>query len=312
MTFEVTRYDPAHAATWDSFVRSSKNATFLHERSFMDYHADRFDDHSLMVTRNGKLFALMPANARDGELQSHGGLTYGGVLSDAKMSAADMLHVFEAIVAYGKGAGLRALSYKPVPPIYHSQPAQEDIYALFRCGADLTRVDVSATIPIPDRLPFSKSKKVGVRRAADGGVEVRESTDWAACWDLLGAVLAQRHDARPVHSLDEITLLAGRFDGRIRLFGAFDGDAMISAMVMFDFGQTVHVQYIASSDRGRELGGVDAIVNVLLEDVYGDRVWFDFGISTTDQGRVLNEGLAQQKEMFGARSTVYQQYRLAF
>ena len=34
---------------WDSFVRLSKNGTFLFERGFMDYHSDRFDDCSLMI-----------------------------------------------------------------------------------------------------------------------------------------------------------------------------------------------------------------------------------------------------------------------
>ena len=34
---------------WDSFVRRSKNGTFLLQRGFMDYHADRFFDCSVMV-----------------------------------------------------------------------------------------------------------------------------------------------------------------------------------------------------------------------------------------------------------------------
>ncbi|UWQ30883.1 GNAT family N-acetyltransferase [Leisingera sp. M523] len=290
-------------------MTASKNGTFLLQRGFMDYHADRFQDHSLMIHEDGKLLAVLPANADGTALNSHGGLTYGGVISGTKMSAERMLMVFDALAAYLRPAGFTEVNYKAIPYIYHRQPADEDIYALFRQGAQVVRTDVSATIAVPHRLPFGSGKKDGLRKARKAGLEIRESTDWSACWALLSQVLDDRHKARPVHSEAEIRLLAGRFPDRVRLFGAFDGDQMISALVIFDCGQTVHVQYIASSDLGRQKGGVDMIVHHLLDTVFTGRTWFDFGISTTDQGRELNTGLAKQKEMFGARSTVYQQYR---
>ncbi|WP_264212584.1 GNAT family N-acetyltransferase [Leisingera thetidis] len=309
MTVEVRRYTAEDASPWDAFLKTSKNGTFLLQRGFMDYHADRFQDHSLLIFEDGRLLAVMPANADGTVLNSHGGLTYGGVVSGAKMSAERMLAVFDALSAYLRAAGFSEVNYKAVPYIYHSQPADEDIYALFRHGAQAVRTDVSATIAIPHRLPFGSGKKDGLRKARKAGLEIRESTDWSACWALLTRVLGDRHNARPVHSETEIQLLASRFPDRIRMFGAFDSDQMVSALVIFDCGRTVHVQYIASSEQGRRKGGVDMIVHHLLEEVFADRAWFDFGISTTDQGRELNAGLAKQKEMFGARSTVYQQFR---
>ena len=38
------------------------------------------------------------------------------------------------------------------------------------------------------------------------------------------------------------------------------------------------------------------------------RAYFDFGISTEDGGRVLNEGLIYQKEGFGGRAVCYDTY----
>ncbi len=306
----ITRYTPSDAEVWDAFVKTSKNGTFLFQRGFMDYHADRFQDHSLMIFEAGNLLALLPANRAGDELVSHGGLTYGGIVSGTKMSAGRMLLVFEALKEYMRGAGLKLLRYKAVPYIYHDQPADEDIYALFRHHAKLTRADASATIALPRKLPFGSGKKDGLRKALKAGLEMRESRDWAACWAMLEQVLSDRHDARPVHSLDEIQLLAARFPEEIRLFGAFDADDMIAALVIFDCGATVHAQYIAASDRGRAHGAVDLIVKSLIDDQFADRRWFDFGISTTDQGRELNEGLARQKEMFGARTAVYGHYEL--
>ncbi len=306
---EIRRYDSDRADTWDDFVRRSKNGTFLFQRGFMDYHADRFSDHSLMIYEGDALLAVLPLNQTDEALVSHGGLTYGGIVSGSKMSATRMLGVFDALEAYMRKQGIGTMLYKPVPHIYHAQPAEEDLYALFTKGAELIRVDASATIALPRRLPFGSGKKDGLRKARKSGLEVRESTDWAQCWALLTQVLSERHDVKPTHSLEEIQLLNRRFPAHIRLVGAFDGSEMISALVIFDCGDTIHAQYIASSEQGRRNGGVDLIVQTLVETDYADRQWFDFGISTSDQGRTLNDGLSQQKEMFGARTTVYQQFR---
>jgi len=309
-SLEIRRYAASDAEIWDAFVKASKNGTFLFQRGFMDYHADQFQDHSLMIFEAGNLLALLPAN-RDGDaLVSHGGLTYGGIISGNKMSAVRMLLVFDALQEYMRAAGLKVLRYKAVPYIYHDQPADEDIYALFRHQAKLVRADASATIALPRKLPFGSGKKDGLRKALKAGLEMRESRDWATCWTLLKQVLSDRHDARPVHSLDQIQLLAARFPDEIRLFGAFDTDDMIAALVIFDCGAAVHAQYIASSDRGRAHGGIDLIVKTLIEEQFADRRWFDFGISTTDQGRELNEGLSRQKELFGARTVAYAHYEL--
>lgn len=131
-----------------------------------------------------------------------------------------MLAVFDALGVYLRAAGFTGVNYKAVPYIYHSQPADEDIYALFRHGAQAVRTDVSATIAVPRRLPFGSGKKDGLRKARKAGLEIRESTDWSACWTLLTQVLDDRHNARPVHSEAEIRLLAARFPDQIRMLPA--------------------------------------------------------------------------------------------
>jgi hypothetical protein len=83
---QVERYTPALQTLWDDFVRSSKNGTFLLERGYMDYHADRFADHSLLVRDDeGTLLAVLPTNADGPRLASHGGLTYGGFIATPVM-----------------------------------------------------------------------------------------------------------------------------------------------------------------------------------------------------------------------------------
>src|SRR5260370_34235078 len=122
----VGRYAAAMQPVWDDFVRASKNGTFQLERSYMDYHADRFADHSLLVRDDeGDLLAVLPANADGPQLLSHGGLTYGGFVTDVAMKTPLMLGVFEPAVEYLCEHGCTAWLYKPVPHNYHRCPAEE-------------------------------------------------------------------------------------------------------------------------------------------------------------------------------------------
>ncbi|MDO4958531.1 MAG: GNAT family N-acetyltransferase [Prevotellaceae bacterium] len=59
----ICRYTQNKQTEWDAFVKVSKNGTFLFLRAYMDYHSDRFTDHSLMYyNEKGKLIAVLPAN----------------------------------------------------------------------------------------------------------------------------------------------------------------------------------------------------------------------------------------------------------
>lgn len=306
----VKPYDASEADAWNAFVAASRNGTFLHDRRFMEYHAHRFHDASLMVKRAGKVLALLPANRSETQVVSHGGLTYGGVIVGNDMRTGLMLETMAAISAYLRQTGATQLIYKPTPHFYHSAPVEEDLYALSRLGGRLIQTDASAAIPLSRRPKESQSRRQAAKRAAKEGFVVSETQDWSAFWGILTDVLAERHEAAPTHSLAEIEQLAQSFPSRIRLFGAMQGNTMQAGVVSFDCGRCIHIQYIAGNPEGRAAGAIDAIILHLIQSVFADRDWFDFGISTTEGGAVLNPGLAQQKEMFGARCVVYQRYAL--
>ena len=87
---------------------------------------------------------------------------------------------------------------------------------------------------------------------------------------------------------------------------------MCAGVIIFKHDRVAHAQYMATTPIGRECGGLDLIVSTLLNDFYKDIPFFDFGISTEDSGRFLNEGLIAQKEMFGARAMVHDTYEIRF
>lgn len=309
--FEIKRYTSSDAAEWNNFVAGSKNGTFLFDRGYMDYHADRFADHSLMIYLDGRLYALLPACAdADGTLWSHRGLTYGGVITSVDVSAADMVSLFAELNGFLRSvSGIRRVVYKAVPWIYHRLPAEEDLYAIFReCNARLFSREISSTIFLESRVRWSHGRKCGVSKARNNGVTVECSSDLAGFWQVLTENLNTRYGVNPVHTLAEMELLKSRFPANISLYVARRDGEVVGGTVLYDFGRVVHSQYISASAEGKRLGAIDAIYDRILNHDFADRRYFDFGKSTEGQGRRLNESLIFQKEGFGGRGVCYDTY----
>ena len=117
---KAVAYEEGYAATWDQFVRESRNGTFLFQRPFMEYHKDRFEDASLLfLDEKGGVRGLLPANVRSdkGLVQSHGGLTYGGLVLGADTQATEVGEMMRLLTAHFLEKGCRALQYKPTPYI---------------------------------------------------------------------------------------------------------------------------------------------------------------------------------------------------
>lgn len=311
--WHVSDYTVDDAAVWNAFVRTARNGVFLFERDYLDYHADRFVDASLMLWRGDALRAVLPAHRVGDQIVSHGGLTFGGLLLHPAVGAPETLSLFEQLAEALRERGATRLVYRPVPHIFHRQPSEDDLYALHRLGARTVRVDLSTTVDLARRPAFAKGRRHALSKARRAGIAVRASDDYAGYWSLLGAVLAERHGSAPTHTLDEITRLARRFP-QIRLVGAhadgMDGGALLAGAVVYRYDGVLHTQYLACSDAGREVGALDTVIAHLIDDAHDDCRWLSFGVSTTDHGRELNAGLVAQKEMFGGRSTVLQTLEL--
>ncbi|MFZ2986732.1 GNAT family N-acetyltransferase [Ideonella sp.] len=319
---DIRRYQPSDAAAWNAFVSSSANGTFLFNRGYMDYHAHRFEDHSLLFHRGGKLVALLAAHREAEQLISHGGLSYGGVIVAEPLGAASMLSLIQTLQTQLTELGVASLIYKAIPHIYHRKPCEADLYALFRCGAQLSRRDVLSAIgPTPAHWSAAGRRQVtGAKRAAvdfelltcarldqsaDGA-----AADWARFWALLGSELQTRHASAPVHSLSEILALAAAFPENIRLEVARRGDEILAGMVLFETATALHVQYMAASPVARRCAALDLLAERAIERAQAQGKWFDFGHSNQDQGRVLNDGLAFYKESHGASAVMQDHYLL--
>ena len=309
--FEVKQYTQKQIQEWNEFIGDSRQGTFLFNRYYMDYHADRFQDASLMIYRKGQLYALLPANRLGDTLYSHQGLTYGGLITKKQATTAEICEVFIRINEHLYNSEIQRVIYKPTPWIYHCYPAEEDLYALINvCHAQLVARDISSTIPFALRMKFTESRRSGIRKATRAGVTVCESKDYATFWNILNDNLTKKYDTHPVHSLEELTLLHSRFPNSIRLFMAYnDKGIAIGGTIIYEMPQVIHTQYISASPEGKKLGAIDLLFDYILNNVYANhKGFFDFGKSTEAGGKILNTTLIFQKEGFGGRGVCYDSY----
>lgn len=313
--YSIEVYSPQNAAQWDEFVRTSRNATFLLQRAYMDYHADRFADYSLMIYSGGKrrliaLFAACVGEERN--ISAHGGLTYGGlVLPFSGLDGVAVVEIMSEILAYYRNAGYNKLQYKSIPHIYHVYPCEEDIYALFRCGARLSECNLSSAIDLSRPLDFNENSRRNMRMAEKSGVKVEKSDDYPGFWQILETILAERYSTRPVHTLAEISLLASCFPENIELYVARNAvGTIIAGTVIYRTTTCMHAQYIAASPEGKACGALNLLFRHLISEESEGVSYFDFGTSNEDHGRYLNAGLLRQKNGMGGRGVAYNIYEV--
>jgi hypothetical protein len=315
MTVQVVPYDATRAMEWDRFCAVTLQGTLLHTRKFLSYHGDRFADRSVMLTEEGRLIGLLPAALHPSDpscVMSHPGATYGGIVHTGYLRGGRMLEALSAILRHYEALGAKTLVYKSVPVFYHRSPAQDDIHAIFRAGGRRTRCDLSSTICLAARLPVSERRRRSLRKAMQANTEVVDGIGrLTEFWGILSENLARKHGARPAHTVQEIEFLTRLFPDEIKLvIGLIDG-RIEAGTLLFRTPTCDHAQYIAASQRGNEVCALDAVFEHCIAAARGaGTIWFDFGISTEDAGRFLNEGLYGFKSEFGAGGTVYEFYEL--
>jgi len=307
----IEKYQKEKHNIWNHFVAKSKNGTFLFDRRYMDYHEDRFDDHSLMIFRKDKLYALLPANRVNNTLYSHQGLTFGGFIMDKNNSTSGMLEIVKETKDYLLSHGINEIIYKPTPYIYHHLPSQEDMYAFFRCCEIQTvGCNISSAIFQNNKIKFESSRKGGIVKALRAELHISESKNYSAFWNILKNNMSMKYKTKPVHTVDEIKLLHSHFPDNIKLYLVYRDKTVLGGTVLYLTHNVVHTQYISASLEGKKNGALDFLFDHLINKLYTSIPCFDFGHSTEQMGKYLNEQLIFQKEGFGGRGVTYNTYKM--
>lgn len=307
----IKKYDISKLTIWNEFIKNSKQGTFLFDRDYMDYHSDRFIDHSLMFyDEDNNLIAVLPSNIKDDILHSHQGLSYGGLIYNKNTRTIDVLRCFEKLKLYMKDNDIKSLIYKKIPYIYNQYLSDEDLYALYRNNATLIRRDIGYAIDINKRIELSRNKTRYLKKAKSL-FYIKETSEFQSFYLIMEEAL-MNHNAKPVHSSKELELLTNRFPNNIKLYGIFNSDnIMVAGAWVFISKDVIHIQNMLATMSSKKLNVIDFVYNWILNSLCKNKQYLSFGISTEQNGLHLNEGLAQQKESFGARGLCYDFYNLS-
>lgn len=307
MNIVVHRYCSELSSDWSSVIANAKNGVFLFERSFIEYHKEKFVDISAIAYLDDQAVAIMPATIekKTGEVISHAGLTFGGIVLRRTLRSDAAISVIDAILDTLRTWGANRLTVKILPEIFANYPSSEVGFALWQRGFTLNRRDLSSVLPLNNRLPFNKSKKQSISKALKSGVTI-DSANASDFYELLETVLLLQHDIKPTHTLNDIELLMNKFPAKIFIRAARFNGELIAGALIFRYDHIWHTQYLVSSEEGRKLGALDLTISeVINEAVDGNAKYLSFGISTEENGMLLNSGLLWQKESYGARSITH-------
>lgn len=286
--YRIEKYNSLYYSQWNAFVEASKNGTFLFHRDFMEYHADRFEDYSLMVFDGEKLLALLPANRVGNEVHSHDGLTYGGLVLPSTIQPEMVNTIYAAILNNLNSANLKILKIKQIPDLYFKgiqnkqqvkKVATERGYAIdFSCS-----------------LSISSSKLKHFRKVSKSGVELKLDNNFNLFWDhVLKPRLTEKYNTAPVHTNEEIKYLHSKFPENILQYNVYYEGAIVAGITIFDFGEVVKSQYGATTAAGEKLRALDYAYITLIEKYKATKRYFDLGTVKPD-----NVGLAKQKQELG-------------
>lgn len=309
--YKIEQYNSSYKEKWNEFIKNSKNGTFLLERDYVEYHMDRFPDASfLILDKNEKIKAVLPGTVLNNTYYTHRGLTYGGFILDRDSKVSDVIEYFELLNIELRKGGIREVIYKCIPYIYNNYPSEEDEYVLFnKLNAKLQSISISSTIDLKKDLKFNKSRKCSISKSKRYNLSIEKDKNIEKFWSILTENLKEVHNTKPVHSLEEILYLKENFSKNIEIYTVKKDDEVIAGVVNYLMKEVVHVQYISANILGKEVSALDYLFDYLIKEEYKDKKYFDFGTSTEEDGKVLNEGLIFQKEGFGGRAVNYKQYK---
>jgi hypothetical protein len=270
----------------------------------MEYHADRFEDNSLLVFDDGQVLAVLPAHGDADTVTSHMGLTYGGLLVNAHLTLPSYLEVFDALLTHLKQTGVKHLRINAQPYVYHKHPADEVLAAMYFLDAPPVRTCALSVIPAWQERRYEERRRRGIEKAKRCHLFVARSDDYARMWEILAEVLP----VDPVHTLGEIEMLAERFPHNIHLWGCYGGRDTLAGIVIYETEKVARCQYIATSRQGKAWGAGDLLMSYLIETYTAQGKAVDLGTSSSADGRTLERGILDYKEGWGARTVAYSHY----
>ncbi len=314
---ELLEYDQEWERKWDEFVLDKAfNGTFLQTRRFINYHPeDRFVDRSIIFTDKGKICAVCPACEQmvlgEKVFSSHGGMTFGGlVLMQDYYRTEKIFQILDLFDEYLRVQQYRKVSLKITPAIFSRRSMALLEYSLRYYGYE-ERIELNTYVDLTKSTDdiwndIDRNKKRALRKAQEAQMIFRklETDEEVAIFYSLLVKNLEKHGIKPIHSLIEILDFKNqRLKSETKFYGVFKEEKMLAGGMLFSFFNTnvLHAQNLSADTDYMESGAIAFLYySVIFE---AKRLGYDklsWGISTEQQGQIINKGLIRNKESYGS------------
>ncbi|WP_162340634.1 GNAT family N-acetyltransferase [Cyclobacterium salsum] len=307
---QVKAYTTELAGDWQEVLQGAPNATLMHQRSFLAYHGNRFQDASVLIYSKNRPVAVFAAHREEKEVYSHQGLSYAGLIHKP-CSFDQELQLYLQLLRYYEEQGVHQLRIKATPSFYGTGFQESLSYIMQLANAETSQMELSLAIPLPLKVRH-KGRKATIRQASKSGLEISEEEDLGVFWDkLLVPNLQNRYQKKPTHGKDQMRYLKARHPETIRQFTVYREGVPLAGATVYFTPNCLHTQYLATNEAGRKAHALDWLIHYLCTTQAEGRKYLDFGHSNECGGKKINRQLFRWKESFGAQTFVHAHYSLA-
>lgn len=308
MNYTIKKYHAGHKTDWDDLIKRSSNGTFLHQRNYMDYHADRFEDFSLMIYEGLKLRAVLPAHRIGNEIFAHKGLTYSDFIFDNKLRIEHILSIMETAFKYLLQNDITKIHINAIPTVFHKHPSESGLYIYHQIGGNIIKIKPFFILNTVD-YQLNKDRKKNLKKILKQEFEIKSDDIYLYdFWQIVSDNLRQKFHTKPVHSYEEIRRLQKLFPKQIKLFSIWQDGILKAGTLVYLINNVFHFQYIhARPDDNKAI--VDALIYHLIKTYEASYQYISFGSSEANQN-ALNKNLTYWKESFGCKIRNQIQYEI--
>lgn len=306
MKISTEPFQLADQEGWDSFVESCGLGTLFSTVRFYQYHDEPKPVECIRIEINGRTVAAVAGSRNGDTLYSPVAASYGGLLLQKGASFKKKAELVARFLAWAKSTGIKSITFTFPPLVYSTFDSEEDFFLLQYHGFKPVKTLLSSVLDLSKGAPrYGDSLKNHLVNAEKLGLSARPFTSLDSFYPML-VENKKVYNQLPVHSTSELVRLQNLFPEKLFFRGVFcDGDLLAGTMIMVCKPDIWLFFYIASSEQGREMRAVPALIDAVIKEAAAKRIrLLDFGVShETAHPNPMEPkySLIHFKEGFGAR-----------
>ena len=300
--FKIEKYTPRKKKIWNNMVKNLTNNIFFFHRDYLSYFKNNINENSLIIydDKLKKIIGFIPGNISKDTFYSFEKLTFGGLfLENLYYKNIFFSEIFNILIEYLKEKKIKKVFFRLLPSPYYTNDNALLLSYLNNLKKSKIFTEISSYIKLSKLNNFSKLRLRSLKKNKDLIIKRKKITK--KYWNFVSKNLKLKYKVNPVHTYDEMKFLEKKFPKNILFFSCYKRNIFLGGLVVFKFGEVLKIQYVGFDEKYKYLNPQDSIITYLIKnDIFNDIKILDFGISTENNGKTINENLLFYKETFGA------------